>query len=353
MEKTPKITIIDVARRAGVSKGTVDRVLHNRGEVAAASAEKVRKAVEELGYEPNLYASLLATRRDRVIALLLPRFETGEYWEKIHDGFIHGGEEVANLGVRTEAFLYDQYDPASFTAACAALLDSHPSGVVLAPLFLEETSDFVSRLHGSGIPYVYVDSKLEDDNHFAYFGMPMYKSGHLCACLLTERCGAGEVDEIAIARITRDRTRQSDPTVSRRAGFIDYISSKFPSCRMHNVFLNPSDPKSVDETLERFFSEHPGIRFVVMFNSRVHLLARYLVSHPLAGRRVIGFDDLEKNMDMLKAGLVDILIAQHTENLSRLAVSTLTDFLLMHKEPARRDNYMHMDILTRFNEENY
>ena len=53
-----KITIFDVAECAGVSKGTVDRVLHNRGEVSKTSAEKVRKAIEELGYEPNLYARL-------------------------------------------------------------------------------------------------------------------------------------------------------------------------------------------------------------------------------------------------------------------------------------------------------
>ena len=45
-----KITIFDVAEKAGVSKGTVDRVLHNRGEVSRKSAEKVRKAIEELNY---------------------------------------------------------------------------------------------------------------------------------------------------------------------------------------------------------------------------------------------------------------------------------------------------------------
>ena len=49
MDKNGKVTIIDVARKAGVSKGTVDRVVHNRGEVSRKSAEKVRKAIEELG----------------------------------------------------------------------------------------------------------------------------------------------------------------------------------------------------------------------------------------------------------------------------------------------------------------
>ena len=49
-----KITINDVAEAAGVSKGTVDRVLHNRGEVSEKSRQKVLKVVEELGFSPNL-----------------------------------------------------------------------------------------------------------------------------------------------------------------------------------------------------------------------------------------------------------------------------------------------------------
>ncbi|MDD6150755.1 MAG: LacI family DNA-binding transcriptional regulator [Bacteroidales bacterium] len=348
-----KITIVDVARRAGVSKGTVDRVLHNRGEVSAASAEKVRKAVKELGYEPNLYASLLATRTPRMIALLLPRYESGEYWEKIAQGFDKGGAEAEALGIHVQKFLYDQYDPVSFDEAAAELLASQPSGVVLAPLFLRGSTKLVNALQSKDIPYVYVDSKLEDDGYFAYFGMPMYKSGYLCACLLTERCPVESVDEIAVVRIQRDRSRQSDPTVSRRAGFNDYITDHFPSCRIHNIFIDPSDKDSVDAILEAFFSEHPDIRFVVMFNSRIHLIRNYLGSHPLPARRVIGFDDLDKNLEMLKDGVVDILISQHSDMQSHRAVNTLADYIILHKKPQRRDNYMHMDILTRFNDENY
>lgn len=348
-----KITIIDVARRAGVSKGTVDRVLHNRGEVSAASAEKVRKAVKELGYEPNLYASLLATRQARTIALLLPNSEPGEYWDKIYRGFLLGAQDVASLGVSAETFLYDQYKPESFELACSKLLASNPSAVVLAPLFPQGCTRLVGVLHQREIPYVYVDSKLEDDDHFAYFGMPMYKSGYLCAYLLTDSCGGEAPEEIAIIRIRRDREHQSDPTVSRRAGFIDYINENFPECRISSVFITPSDKDAIGPTLDAFFKEHPNVRYLVMFNSRIHLIGSYLASHPLKGRRVIGFDDLEKNIDMLKEGTADILVCQHTESQSRLAVQVLADYLILRKTPPKRDNYLHMDILTRFNEENY
>jgi len=348
-----KITIIDVAKLAGVSKGTVDRVLHNRGEVSAKSVQKVKKAIEELNYEPNLYASLLATKKDRTIALLIPKFKDGEFWEKIHEGFIQGGEVVAPFNIGTSVFKYDQYDINSFTSACKKLVDSKPSGVIVSPLFANDMIAFTDTLKKEGIPYIYIDTKPEDDSYLAYFGMPMYKSGYLCAGLLTERKAEEDLKEIAIVRIVRDKTRRSDPTVNRRLGFMDFMSENYPYCEVHNVFVDPSDPKSIESTLDAFFQKHPDVSDVVMFNSRIHLLKGYLSSHPDKKRRVIGFDNLDQNVEMLKSGLVTILISQHVEKQSSMAVQTLSDFILLKKNPARRDNYMHMDILTALNYENY
>lgn len=348
-----KITIIDVARKAGVSKGTVDRVLHDRGEVSAKSAAKVRKAIEDLEYEPNLHASLLATRKARMIACLLPRYEEGEYWQKIHNGFVKGGQQVAPLDVRTEVFFYDQYDPGSFRQAAADLLASGPSGVVLPPLFKGETMMFADQLAARRVPYVYVDTKLEEGGYLAYFGMPMYKSGYLCAALLTERMRPEDFRDVLVVRISRDKKGHSDPTANRREGFLDYISTNFPDCGVHSLFINPYDRSDVDGKLGAFFESHPDVHNLVMLSSRVHLIAPFLAAHPDPLRRVIGFDNLDANIEMLKSGLVDIIISQHTENQSAGAVTLLSDFILMHKSPALRDNYMHMDILTRLNYENY
>ena len=70
--KQKKITIIDIAEKTGLSKGTVDRVIHNRGEVSAKSREKVLQAIREFGYEPNLHASLLASGHRKTVVLLMP-----------------------------------------------------------------------------------------------------------------------------------------------------------------------------------------------------------------------------------------------------------------------------------------
>ena len=54
--ETDRITVKEVARLAGVSIGTVDRVLHDRGGVSAETKSRIDEIITSLGYEPNLIA---------------------------------------------------------------------------------------------------------------------------------------------------------------------------------------------------------------------------------------------------------------------------------------------------------
>ena len=65
------VTIVDVAKRAGVSPGTVSRVLNNAG-VPVDTNRRVRAAVSELGYVPNHAARALKRRATEQIALVIP-----------------------------------------------------------------------------------------------------------------------------------------------------------------------------------------------------------------------------------------------------------------------------------------
>ena len=55
---TDKIRIKDIAEKAGVSVGTVDRVLHNRPNVSQVAREKVEAVLKNINYQPNMYASI-------------------------------------------------------------------------------------------------------------------------------------------------------------------------------------------------------------------------------------------------------------------------------------------------------
>jgi LacI family transcriptional regulator len=62
--KSSKIRIKDIAEKAGVSIGTVDRVLHNRGDVRSETREKILQIVKEMGYTPNLFCQITCIKKD-------------------------------------------------------------------------------------------------------------------------------------------------------------------------------------------------------------------------------------------------------------------------------------------------
>lgn len=357
-EESGKITLKDVARMAGVSRGTVDRVIHNRGEISKKSHDDVMRVIKEIGYKPNIYASILAHGKGRVLALLLPNFRKGEYWEMADRGANQAVGYARTFNVDIEKILYDQYDIESFRNACTRLLELSPSAVVLAPVFRHETAILTATLRERGIPYSYVDTRLEEDGYLTFYGMPMYKSGSLCAELLFDSISSVPESscrmKVALVRIERDRQRKTDPTRTRREGFMDYMAEHYPDVEIRSVFINPHDPWGIESTLADFFEANPGITHVAMFNSRVHLIAPALEA--ICGGdmpRVVGFDNLDDNLSALRRGAIKYLITQHTDEQTRLAINSLVDYLALNKEPERRDNYLHMDILSRSNVDDY
>jgi len=78
-----KARIKDIATMAGVSIGTVDRVIHNRGEVAEETKLKVQKILEETNYSPNVMAQVLKSkRRFHLVSLLPTPSEDNSFWKK-------------------------------------------------------------------------------------------------------------------------------------------------------------------------------------------------------------------------------------------------------------------------------
>jgi len=75
-----KYTIKDIAELAGVSKGTVDRVLHQRGKVSDKAQESVEKILKEIDYQPNPIARNLKNNKVYRICVLLPDPKEDAYW---------------------------------------------------------------------------------------------------------------------------------------------------------------------------------------------------------------------------------------------------------------------------------
>ena len=104
-----KIRIKDIAARAGVSVGTVDRVLHNRPNVSLPAREKVEKALKEMNYQPNMYASALAYNRSYTFYLIMPKHASEAYWEEIEEGANRACEVRRDFNVDVKMLYYHRF----------------------------------------------------------------------------------------------------------------------------------------------------------------------------------------------------------------------------------------------------
>jgi len=146
------ITMADVAARAGVSKTTVSRVLNGKGELDPATAARVRRVIQELGYVPSAGAVSLARGRTRVLGMLVPSLS----WPWIGEVLQGVADAVEEEGYGLLLFSCSKGEDSLQRFASQASAKSFDGLLVIEP---EGTLDFIVGLHRSGLPVVLIDDR--------------------------------------------------------------------------------------------------------------------------------------------------------------------------------------------------
>jgi len=147
-----RITIADVANRAGVSKTTVSRVLNGKSDLDEGTAARVRQIIETLGYVPSSGAVGLARGRTGVVGVLIPSL-TWPWMAEVLQGVIDA-LETASHGVML--FTCNRGDESMRRFASQVSAKSFDGLVVIEP---EGTLDYIAGLHAEGMPVVMIDDR--------------------------------------------------------------------------------------------------------------------------------------------------------------------------------------------------
>lgn len=344
MNKLPeRIRIKDIARLADVSVGTVDRVLHGRTGVSESSRKRVEEILKQLDYQPNMYASALASNKKYLFVCLLPQHKEGDYWTDVENGIQRAVNAFSDFHITLSILYYDQYEYSSFTNAGEEIMKMEPDGLLVAPTVADITTQFINRLKDKDIPYIFIDSNVPSLNPLAFYCQNSERSGYFAA-RMAMMLGA-HPKEIVIFRQINEGRLGSNQQENREKGFHKYMQECFPDCKMVELNLYAKRPDEDEELLNKFFAEHPHITNGITFNSKVYIIGEYLLKNRKKNFKLIGYDLINRNVSCLREGAVDFLIAQQPTVQGYSGIESLCNHLILKKE-VKQCNYMPITLLT-------
>ena len=339
-----KIRIKDIARMAGVSAGTVDRVLHNRGNVSDDARIAVEKIIEQVDYRPNMHVSSLSLKRRYKIAVTTPQYSSGAYWESIHNGIKHTLDEYENIKVEYHVFTYNQYDIYSCREVFEKISRFEMDALIIGTTFREETIKLCSKMDERQIPYIFVDSSVDECKPLAFFSADHYMVGRLIANLITSITPKGS--NIGLLQAVRTGDSSAYTTILRKKGFTDYLSEMKSMNQVLKIPFSVSQPEDNERHLSHFFKNHKNVPGIVVMNSRGSIVSDYLYNNNMDNVKMICMDLTTPNIEAVKKGHIDLLIGQGPEYQGFYAMKTLLEYLIF-KNPVTVQNFVQLDIITK------
>ena len=342
---TKNIRILDIALKAGVSIGTVDRVLHQRGEVSAETRDKILKIIRDFDYRPNILASSLASKKITTIASFTPRASSKDsFWSKPQEGIEKAVNKLMPYGIRLQSHHFKMEDPESFTKEANKLLESSPDGILLAPWGKRESLKFTQLLDQRSIPYVFIDSNLTEANPISFIVQDSVQSGFLAAKLLDY--GIAPKSNVLLIHITKD-LQNANHLLLREGGFLNYFETV--SNKSHRIIKMEVSADEIETAkgINTSIAKVNSIDAVFVTNSKVHLVAGLFDTYEIRPK-IIGYDLIQKNTELLLNGKIDFLLNQNPEKQGFAAINLLFD-QIVRKEKVKSANYTPIDIITKEN----
>ncbi|MFA9370209.1 MAG: substrate-binding domain-containing protein [Labilibaculum antarcticum] len=340
-----KIRIKDIAEQAGVSVGTVDRVLHDRGDVAEETKMKILEIARVNNYQPNLIARALISKKQCIFAALLPTpTEEDVFWESHLNGISDAALELDQFHVKVKKFFFEHYNEQNFVKQTEDILKLNPSGVVFPPIFKKESLEFIQKLDIKKIPYVFLESKIKECNYLAYVGSDGYHSGRVAANIVDY--SIPENGDILIINLAKNLENVHHLN-KRTQGFLSYFMDHGRNSGLKiNIEIPNSESELIQEKLNNVLENNNNIKAIFITGSKVYKIAEYLTKHNINDIILVGFDPIAKNIKYLNLGKINYLIGQHPYNQGFKSIKKLFEHIMLHNE-ITRDEILPVEIINR------
>lgn len=329
----------EIADLAGVSRGTVDRVLHNRGRVNPEVAARILKIAEDLEYQ-----SIKRKKRKIRLGMILQLAETPMI-QIAASGAREIAQKLQKYGVQVELREIHGRNTTQVLRHIDDLLEWNIHGLAIASDNTPELTRRMNMLHKRRVPVVTFNTDYPDSHRLCFIGTDNYRAGQTAAGLVRQILPSGG------SVLPIDAHINNDSPQCRMRGFLDELKLKYSG----GIKLLPVRPcfdendYSHDLTLHAL-REYPSLECIYVASNGQKGVCCAIEEAGLKGRiRVIAHDLTETNRQLLRGEDLSFVLDQMAYEQGSRPLQILYDYLRYDILPG--GSLLHMDTLiyTKYN----
>jgi len=315
MPMTRKPTISDVAKLAGLSTATVDRVLNDRGGVAPEKEVRVLSAARRLKL-----GRVLTRRYSRVLRIaVLIQSSVNPFHAALHQAFRAANGAYADLNIQFLIHHIWPSDVGRIAKAIRSVGAQHDGLIVSSPE--ERRIAAAVRDIARRIPVVTLATDLPDSGRSAYVGPDDMMAGRVAGDLMGRFLGREGGDVVVIAGLLSVVGQRQ-----RQAGFRQVLSEHYPNCRFHSAFETNEDAERAGLVVAQALRDNSAIRGVYHITAgATEIVAALRAQGPAV--TLITHELTQERRALLRERAIAAVIDQNAEFEVRTAAEVMARFL--------------------------
>ena len=316
------MTIKEIARICGVSRGTVDRVLNNRGKVKPETEALILKTIAEHGYTKNIVGRALTVKKTSPIIGVILCSEGNPFFDDVIAGFHAAEAELHDYGASVMLRTMCGHEVARQLALIDEL-EEHIAALVIQPINSRRIAARLRTLKENGIPVVTVNTDIDPASRCCYVGSNYESGGAVAAGMMALVTGA----QAQLGVIEGVPTLMGH--MLRQKGFEDHLQAIAPGISLIARAPALDDPEQAYRATCTMLEKNPQIDAMFIVAAGVYDVCRAIID---CGReqtiRVVAYDDVPSTREMMRRGLIRAVVCQQPFEQGSRAVHAAFDMLL-------------------------
>lgn len=323
-----RVTVKQVAEAAGVSRGTVDKVVHNRPGVSEKVRLKVKETIEKLGYMPNKAArALLSSRHESVLAVLIPTLEN-PFFVSIKKGMDKAAQTFKDYGMKLEYYYCDAFDLEKLHSILNYLESRDIQGLIVRGTQDKTLADLLNNFIKKNIPVITYDSDIPNINRLCFIGENNLHSGRVAASLMSK--SIQKKGQVAVLLGSNNILSHK----LRAKGFVDYLSENYPSIEVVSVTQTFEQEVIAFEKTKKLLENYTEIKGIFNAAGCSSEVARATNLSPRKDEiTLITYNFTPDIVTSLKNKTIDYTIGLSPFKQGYLTVQTLCNYIFFNETP--------------------